>query len=155
MYNKGTEKMPDFMQIALQEAESAAARGEVPVGAVLVSDHGEILARAGNRTEELKDPTAHAEMLVIREAAKKRGEPRLPDCDLYVALEPCAMCAAAISFARLRRVIFAAYDPKGGAIDHGPRFFSQPTCHHKPEVVGGMEEKKAGEMLKKFFGERR
>lgn len=147
--------MPDFMQLALEEAEEAAARGEVPVGAVLVSDKGEILARGGNRTEERADPTAHAEMLVIREAARARGSPRLADCDLYVTLEPCAMCAAAISFARLRRVIFAAYDPKGGGVEHGPRFFAQPTCHHKPEVIGGVEEQKAGEMLRGFFGERR
>jgi len=147
--------MPDFMQFALEEAASAAMRGEVPIGAVLVSGDGEILARAGNRTEELKDPTAHAEMLAIREATKKRASPRLPDCDLYVTLEPCAMCAATISFGRLRRVIFAAYDPKGGGVEHGPRFFAQPTCHHKPEVIGGVEEQKAGEMLKKFFGEKR
>ena len=147
--------MPDFMSFAFEEAEAAGARNEVPVGAVLVSDRGEVLARAGNRTEELKDPTAHAEMLVIRGAAQKRNEPRLPDCDLYVTLEPCAMCAAAISFARLRRVIFAAYDPKSGAIDHGPRFFMQPTCHHKPEVIGGVEEQKAGEMLRGFFTTKR
>ena len=131
--------MPDFMKIAFEEAEAAAVRGEVPIGAALVSDKGELLARTGNRTEELCDPTAHAEMLVIREAAKKRHSPRLSDCDLYVTLEPCAMCAATISFARLRRVIFAAYDPKGGGVEHGPRFFGQSTCHHKPEVVGGVE----------------
>jgi tRNA(Arg) A34 adenosine deaminase TadA len=143
------------MYVALAEAESAAARGEVPVGAVLVSDKGDVLALNGNRTEELADPTAHAEMLVIREIAQKRGSPRLSDCDLYVTLEPCAMCAAAISFARLRRIYFAAYDPKGGAIEHGPRFFGQPTCHHAPEVVGGIEETTAGEMLKKFFEAKR
>jgi tRNA(adenine34) deaminase len=147
--------MPDFLQIAFEEAEAAGVRGEVPIGAVLVSDKGQILARAGNRTEEWADPTAHAEVLVIREASEARGQPRLPDCDLYVTLEPCAMCAAAISFARLRRVYFAAYDPKGGAVDHGPRFFAQPTCHHKPEVIGGVEEQKAGELLKKFFAEKR
>lgn len=147
--------MPEFMELALKEAEAAGKRGEVPIGAILVSGKGEILTQNGNRTEELNDPTAHAEMLVIRTAAQKRGEPRLPDCDLYVSLEPCAMCAAAISFARLRRVYFAAYDPKGGAIDHGPRFFAQPTCHHKPEVIGGLEEKRAGEMLKFFFGGKR
>jgi tRNA(Arg) A34 adenosine deaminase TadA len=134
--------MPDFMQLALKEAEAAAARGEV-------------LAYNGNRTEELCDPTAHAEMLVIRDAGSLRSTPRLADCDLYVTLEPCAMCAAAISFARLRRVIFAAYDPKGGGIEHGPRFFGQPTCHHKPEVIGGVEEQKAGEMLKQFFTDKR
>ena len=147
--------MPDFMNMALQEAKAAAARGEVPVGAVLVMKTGYVLAQAGNRTEELNDPTAHAEMLVIREAARLEGNPRLPDCDLYVTLEPCAMCVAAISFARLRRVIFGAYDPKGGAIEHGPRFFTQPTCHHAPEVIGGVEEKRAAALLKGFFEERR
>lgn len=147
--------MTNFMAIALMEAEIAAGRGEVPVGAVLVSSEGEILARAGNSGEELSDPTAHAEILVIRKAAKKRNSPRLPDCDLYVTLEPCAMCAAAISFARLRRVYFGAYDPKGGAIDHGPRFFAQPTCHHKPEVIGGMEEDRAGTLLRQFFADKR
>jgi len=143
------------MQMAFEEAEEAAKRGEVPIGAVLVSDKGEILARFGNRTEEDHDPTAHAEILAIREAADLRRSPRLTDCDLYVTLEPCAMCAAAISLARIRRLYYAAYDPKGGAVDHGPRFFNQPTCHHKPEVIGGMEERKAGELLKKFFAERR
>ena len=147
--------MPDFMEMALQEAEAAARRGEVPVGAVLVTGKGEVLAREGNRTERLVDPTAHAEILAIRAATALRKEPRLPDCDLYVTLEPCAMCAAAISFARLRRVIFGAYDPKGGAIEHGPRFFSQPTCHHAPEVIGGVEEKRAGELLRRFFEEKR
>ena len=143
------------MDIALQEAAAAAERGEVPVGAVLVSASGDVLARAGNRTESLPYPTAHAEILVLRAAAEKRGSPRLPDCDLYVTLEPCAMCAAAICFARLRRIIFAAYDPKGGAVEHGARFFSQPTCHHAPEVVGGVEEQRAGEMLRQFFAEKR
>ena len=147
--------MPDFMQLAFVEAEDAAKRGEVPVGAVLVSSKGDVLARAGNKTEELKDPTAHAEMLVIREAGKILSSPRLNDCDLYVTLEPCAMCAAAISFARLRRVYFAAYDPKGGAIDHGPRFFTQPTCHHAPEVIGGLDEQKAADLLKQFFAGKR
>jgi tRNA(adenine34) deaminase len=148
-------KMPNFMDFAFQEAESAAQRGEVPVGAVLVSSNDTVLARAGNRTEADADPTAHAEMLVLREAAKKRGSARLVDCDLYVSLEPCAMCAAAISFARIRRVVFAAYDPKGGAIEHGPRFFSQATCHHAPEFVGGVEEKRAQALLKKFFADKR
>ena len=147
--------MPDFMETAFAEAESAAKRAEVPVGAVLVTADGRLLAQSGNRTEELSDPTAHAEMLVLREGARLSGSPRLTDCDLYVTLEPCAMCAAAISFARLRRVIFAAYDPKGGAIDHGPRFFSQPTCHHAPEVVGGVEESRASAMLKAFFAAKR
>jgi len=147
--------MSNFMEIAFYEAEQAAKRGEVPVGAVLVSDSGEILAQAGNQTEADSDPTAHAEMLVIREAAHKRASPRLMDCDLYVTLEPCAMCAAAISFARLRRVIFAAYDAKGGAVEHGARFFMQPTCHHAPEIIGGVEEQRAAEMLKKFFESKR
>jgi tRNA(Arg) A34 adenosine deaminase TadA len=143
--------MTDFMELAFAEAEAATKRGEVPVGAVLVSSDGKILARAGNRGEELNDPTAHAEILVIRDAAKAAASPRLPECDLYVTLEPCAMCAAAISFARLRRVYFAAYDPKGGAIDHGPRFFTQPTCHHKPETIGGLNEVRALNLLKNFF----
>ena len=145
---------PDFMQIAFTEAEAAAKRGEVPVGAVIVRN-GNVVAKAGNRTEADKDPTAHAEILALREAARMSGSPRLPDADLYVTLEPCAMCAAAISFARIRRVYFAAYDPKGGAIDHGPRYFSQPTCHHAPEVVGGIEEQRAAAMLKGFFETRR
>ncbi|MDR3450520.1 MAG: nucleoside deaminase [Alphaproteobacteria bacterium] len=147
--------MPNFMEIAFQEAEKAAKRGEVPVGAVLVSASGEVLAQAGNETEAAHDPTAHAEMLVIRAAAKKAGSARLGECDLYVTLEPCAMCAAAISFARLRRVTFAAYDLKGGAVEHGPRFFTQPTCHHAPEIVGGVEEQRAASLLKNFFEERR
>lgn len=145
----------NFMEEAFQEAERAAQRGEVPVGAVLVTGQGLILAKAGNSTEESHDPTAHAEMLVIREAAKKHGSARLVDCDLYVTLEPCAMCAAAISFARLRRVYFAAYDPKGGAVDHGPRFYSQPTCHHIPEIMGGIDEQRASDLLKIFFKSRR
>ena len=145
----------NFMELALKQAEAAAERNEVPVGAVLVSSAGDILAQSGNRTEQDHDPTAHAEMLVIREAAGKRGSPRLPDCDLYVSLEPCAMCAAAISFARLRRVYYAAYDPKGGAVDHGTRFFTQATCHHAPEIMGGIDEQRAGDILKKFFASRR
>ncbi len=140
-----------FMNQALAQAEAAAARDEVPVGAVIVDDHGRVIAAAGNRTEELNDPTAHAEMLAIREAAAARGEPRLPDCDLYVTLEPCPMCAQAISFARLRRVYFGAYDPKGGGVDHGPRVFQSSSCHHAPEVVGGLEEEKAAKLLKSFF----
>ena len=145
-----------FMARAMIEAEAAASRGEVPVGAVIVDPvTGEVLAAAGNRTEELGDPTAHAEMLAIRAAAGERGSVRLLLCDLYVTLEPCAMCAAAISFARLRRVYYAAADPKGGGVDHGPRFFTQPTCHHRPEVYGGIGENAAGELLKKFFRARR
>jgi tRNA(adenine34) deaminase len=148
--------MASPMELALAEAARAAALGEVPVGAVLVdSGTGAVLAAAGNRVETLADPTAHAELLVLRAAAAQAGRPRLPDCDLYVTLEPCAMCAAAISFARLRRVYFAAYDPKGGAVEHGPRFFTQPTCHHRPEIYGGIEEARAGELLQRFFAERR
>jgi tRNA(adenine34) deaminase len=146
----------DFMKIALAEAERAAARGEVPVGAVLVDGtSGAVLAQSGNRTEELADPTAHAEMLVLRAAAAARGRPRLEECDLYVTLEPCAMCAAALSFARIRRLYFGASDPKGGAVEHGPRFFGQATCHHRPEVYGGIEERRAGELLRRFFAEKR
>ena len=144
------------MEIALAEARAAAARGEVPVGAVLVDGStGEVVATAGNRTRELADPTAHAEMVVLREAAAKLGAPRLPGCDLYVTLEPCAMCAGAISLARLRRLYFAAYDPKSGGVEHGARVFDPPTCHHKPQVVGGMAETEAAELLKEFFKERR
>ncbi len=143
------------MALALAEAERAGARGEVPVGAVLVDAAGAVLASAGNRTAERADPTAHAEMLVLRDAAAERGRPRLDECDLYVTLEPCAMCAAAIAFARVRRLYFGAYDPKGGAVEHGPRLFLQPTCHHRPEVYGGIDEGRAGELLRRFFRERR
>jgi tRNA(adenine34) deaminase len=147
---------PRFMDLALALAEAAGARGEVPVGAVLVDgSSGGILARAGNRVEAFKDPTGHAEMIVIREAAAAAGLKRLEGADLYVTLEPCAMCAAAISFARLRRLYFGAGDPKGGAVEHGPRFFNQPTCHHRPEVYGGIGERQAGELLRAFFRERR
>ena len=147
--------MSDFMQAALEEARAAAARGEVPIGAVLVDEKGNILARAGNQSEADKDPTAHAEMLVIREAAAKLGDVRLPNCDLYVTLEPCPMCAAAISFARIRRLYFGAYDPKGGGVDHGAKIFNQPTCHHTPEIYGGMEEQACAVLLKDFFKDRR
>ncbi|CCQ74881.1 putative cytidine and deoxycytidylate deaminase [Magnetospira sp. QH-2] len=144
------------MERAFLEAEKAASRGEVPVGAVIVDgESGNILAAEGNRTEERNDPTAHAELLAIRAAAATRGEPRLPDCDLYVTLEPCAMCATAISFARIRRLYFAAYDPKGGGVEHGPRLFQQPTCHHRPDVYGGLEERRAATLLKAFFAARR
>lgn len=142
------------MRIALAEAEAAAERGEVPVGAVVVAD-GRVLARAGNRTEELADPTAHAEMLAIRAAAAAIGAPRLAECDLYVTLEPCPMCAAAISFARIRRLYYGAYDPKGGGVEHGPRIFAHPTCHHTPEIYGGIEEGRCGELLRAFFRARR
>ena len=131
-----------FMAEALEEARAAAVRGEVPVGAVIVSG-GEILARAGNRTMELKDPTAHAELLAIRAAAASLGSERLAGCDLWVTLEPCAMCAAAISFARIRRLYYGASDPKMGGVEHGPRFFAQPTCHHAPEVYPGIAEREA------------
>ena len=144
------------MDLALEEAEAAAAAGEVPVGAVLVDgETGVVLARAHNRVEADKDPTAHAELLAIREAAQRLGAKRLAGADLYVSLEPCPMCAQAISFARLRRLIFAAYDPKGGGVEHGPRIFAQVTCHHRPEVVGGVQERRAGELLKTFFQARR
>ncbi len=144
----------DAMAAALDEARAAAARGEVPVGAVIVRG-GQILARAGNRTLELKDPTAHAEILAIRAAAQALGSERLVGCDLYVTLEPCAMCAAAISFARLRRLYWGAPDPKGGAVEHGPRFFAQPTCHHAPESYGNIREGEAAALLRGFFAERR
>jgi tRNA(adenine34) deaminase len=143
-----------FLDAAFAEAEAAGARGEVPVGATLVQG-GTIIARAGNRTIELNDPTAHAEMLALRAAAGAIGGERLADCDLYVTLEPCPMCAAAIGFARIRRLVFGAYDPKGGGVDHGPRIFDQPTCHHRPEVTGGIDESRAGELLRRFFRERR
>ena len=140
---------------ALAEAEAAGSRGEVPVGAVVTAPDGEILAADGNRTLELKDPTAHAEMLVIRAAAARLGTERLTGCDLHVTLEPCAMCAAAISFARIRRLYYGAADAKQGAVDNGPRFFSQPTCHHAPEVYGGLAEARARDLLIQFFKERR
>ena len=144
------------MQLALAEAEKAAAAGEVPVGAVLVDgDSGAVLAAAHNRVDTDHDPTAHAEMLVIRAVARDRGEKRLESCDLYVTLEPCPMCAQAISFARLRRVYYGAADPKGGGVEHGARVFEQPTCHHKPEIYGGIQESRAGELLKSFFRARR
>ena len=140
---------------ALAEAEAAAAAGEVPVGAVVVLASGEILAAAGNRTEAYRDPSAHAELVALRAAAAKLGSPRLTDCDLYVTLEPCPMCAQAISFFRIRRLFFAAYDPKGGGVEHGPRIFTQATCHHRPEIYGGIEEAQAAALLRRFFVERR
>ena len=143
------------MDLALEEAERAGHHGEVPIGAVVVGTDGEVLARAGNRTLSSSDPTAHAELIAIRAACVKRGSERLDDCDLYVTLEPCAMCAAAISFARIRRLYFGAADTKGGAVEHGPRFFSQPTCHHAPEVVGGLGETQAASLLKVFFASKR
>jgi tRNA(adenine34) deaminase len=143
------------MERALAQARAAAQRGEVPIGAVIVGPSGEVLAEAGNRTEELSDPTAHAEMLAIRAAAAKLGAPRLVDCDLYVTLEPCPMCAQAISFARIRRLYWGAADPKGGGVEHGPRIFDQPTCRHRPELYPGIAEAEAGELLRAFFKERR
>jgi tRNA(adenine34) deaminase len=145
---------PSFMQLALDEARAAAARGEVPVGCVIVCN-GEVIARAGNRTIADRDPTGHAEMLVIRAAASALGSERLADCDLYVTLEPCAMCAAAMSFARIRRLYFGAADSKGGAVENGVRFFVSPTCHHRPEVYGGINESKCAALLKEFFQARR
>jgi tRNA(Arg) A34 adenosine deaminase TadA len=147
--------MVDYLNIALLEAKKSAQAGEIPVGAVLVSKTGEIIAQSGNQCEAAHDPTAHAEIVVIREAAKKLGSVRLNECDLYVTLEPCAMCAAAISFARIKRLYFGAYDPKGGGVDHGARFFNQPTCHHAPEVYGGMDEKNCGDVLTVFFKTKR
>jgi tRNA(adenine34) deaminase len=143
------------MQRALDRAREAAERGEVPIGCVVVGPDGEILAEAGNRTEADRDPTAHAELLAIRAAAARIGAPRLVDCDLHVTLEPCPMCAQAISFARLRRVYYGASDPKGGGVEHGPRIFQQPTCHHRPEVYSGIAESEAAELLRAFFRERR
>ena len=142
------------MARALAEARAAATRGEVPVGAAVVRG-GEIIAAAGNSPRALHDPSAHAEMLAIREACAVLGDERLAGCDLYVTLEPCTMCAAAISFARLRRLYFGALDPKGGAVESGVRFFAQPTCHHAPEVYGGIAEAEAATLLRDFFAERR
>jgi tRNA(adenine34) deaminase len=144
-------KVSAAMQAALLEAEAAAARGEVPVGAVVLGPDGSILAAAGNRTEELADPSAHAELLALREAASKQGSPRLPECDLVVTLEPCPMCAAAIGLFRVRRVYFGAYDPKGGGVEHGPRIFDAPGCLHKPELIGGVREQDCAALLTGFF----
>lgn len=146
---------PTPMEQALAQAEAAAARGEVPVGAVIIDTDGNLIAADGNRMRELLDPTAHAETLVIRKAAKALGEIRLTSCDLYVTLEPCPMCASAISFARIRRLYYGASDPKGGAVDSGPRLFHASSCHHAPEVYGGIGERRAAELLKDFFKERR
>ena len=143
------------MDLALEEARAAERRGEVPIGAVIVSPAGEVIARAGNRTLEWKDPTAHAELIAIREACEVLGSERLVDCDLYVTLEPCPMCAAAISFARIRRLYYGAADEKGGGVDHGPRIYSHPTCHHRPDVYGGIGESDAAAMLRAFFAARR
>lgn len=144
----------NFMDLALLEAAEAGKRGEVPVGCVIVRE-GAVVARAGNRTLADRDPTAHAELIALREAARALGSERLTDCDLYVTLEPCTMCAAAISFARIRRLYYGALDRKGGAVDSGVRFYSQPTCHHRPEVYGGMGEVRAAALLKEFFAAKR
>lgn len=146
---------PSPMQLALVEARAAAARGEVPVGAVLLAADHSLLAAAGNRTRELADPTAHAEMLVIREACRLAGEQRLVGASLYVTLEPCPMCAAAISLARIQRLYWGAGDPKGGGVEHGPRVFSHPTCHHVPELYGGLCAGEAAALLVSFFAMRR
>jgi tRNA(Arg) A34 adenosine deaminase TadA len=146
---------PDPMQQALAQAKAAEAMGEVPIGAVIVQVDGRLVASAHNRVETDRDPTAHAEMLAIRAACEARGSKFLENCDLYVTLEPCAMCAQAIAFARLRRVYFGAYDPKGGGVEQGARIFSQPTCHHRPEIYGGIAEGECATLLRDFFRARR
>lgn len=143
------------MEVALTEAQAAAARGEIPVGAVIVGPDGALLARAGNRVEADNDPTAHAEILAIRAAAVILGSPRLTGCDLYVTLEPCPMCAQAISFARVRKLVFGAYDAKGGGVEHGARVFAAPSCHHAPEIIGGVRETESSALLRDFFAARR
>lgn len=148
-----TAPMP--MERALQAAQAASAAGEVPVGAVILDAAGDVLAQAHNQVETLGDPTAHAEMLAIREACRRVENKFLHGCDLYVTLEPCAMCAQAIAHARLRRVYFGAYDPKGGGVEHGARVFAQPTCHHRPETVGGLMERECAGLLKTFFADKR
>lgn len=147
--------MPSPMDIALEEARAAAARGEVPVGAAVLSGDGAVIARAGNRVEETNDASAHAEILALREAARVLGTPRLIGCDLVVTLEPCPMCAQAISLFRVRRVTFGAYDPKGGGVEHGARIFDASSCHHRPEVIGGVRETETAEILRDFFASRR
>ena len=146
---------PDPMLQALDQARGAGERGEVPVGAVVVGGDGGVLAMAGNRTEADRDPTAHAEILALRAAAARRGSPRLPDCALFVTLEPCPMCAHAISLFRVRRLVFGAYDPKGGGVDHGVRVFDAASCHHRPDVVGGVRETEAAALLREFFQAKR
>lgn len=154
--NEPTENTEGFMRRALDEAAAAGGRGEVPVGAVVIeAATGRLLAAAGNRVEDLSDPTAHAEVLALRAAAALLRTPRLIGCDLYATLEPCAMCAAAISLARIRRLYFGAYDPKGGGVEHGARIFERATCHHRPEVYGGLGEQAAQRLLRQFFAERR
>jgi len=143
------------MEIALEEARAAAARGEVPVGAVVTDATGAVLARAGNQVEALQDPSAHAEMLALRAAAAERGQKFLADATLWVTLEPCPMCAQAISLFRIKRLVFGAYDPKGGGVEHGPRIFAASSCHHAPEIIGGVRESQAAGLLRAFFAERR
>ncbi|HEY4473050.1 MAG TPA: nucleoside deaminase [Stellaceae bacterium] len=152
---KAPSSIPDGMTLALDQAKAAAERGEVPVGAALLDENGALITAFGNRVEQDRDPTAHAEMLTLRAGAAQLGLKRLAGCDLYVSLEPCPMCAAAISLARIRRLYFAAYDPKGGGVEHGPCIFDQPTCHHRPEVYGGIGERAAAALLRKFFRARR
>jgi tRNA(Arg) A34 adenosine deaminase TadA len=147
--------MTDTMDAAFAEARAALARGEVPVGAAVADAAGRVIASAGNQIEALRDPSAHAELLALREAARALGQARLADCDLYVTIEPCAMCAGAIALFRVRRLYFAAYDPKGGAVEHGPRIFDQPTCNHRPERYGGIREQEAAGLLQDFFKARR
>ena len=147
--------VPEHMELAFTEAVAAGERGEVPVGAVIVGETGEVLARAGNRVKELRDPTAHAEILAIRAACRTLGGERLTGCDLFVTLEPCPMCAAAISHARIRRLYFAADDEKMGGVHHGPRIFTHPTCHHRPEIYDGLGAERARELLQRFFRKRR
>jgi tRNA(adenine34) deaminase len=154
MFDPKSDPMADPMSCAFEEARGAGEAGEVPIGAVVVRG-GEVLARGRNATIADRDPTAHAEMVAIREACRLSGSERLVDCDLYVTLEPCAMCAGAISLARIRRLYFAAPDPKGGAVDHGPQFFKQPTCHHAPEAYGGLRGQEAADLLRAFFRARR
>ncbi len=144
----------NWMDRAIEQAEKAREKGDVPIGAVIVQD-GKVIAATGNEVEYLNDPTAHAELIAIRWATTLIASPRLVDCDLYVTLEPCPMCAQAIAFARIRRLYFGAYDPKGGGVDHGPRIFEQTTCNHKPEVYGGIKEKECTELLKNFFADKR
>ncbi|WP_211259380.1 nucleoside deaminase [Belnapia moabensis] len=147
--------MPFPIEIALDEARAAAARGEVPVGAVVTDAAGRVLAQAGNEVEARHDPSAHAEMLALRAAAAARGDKFLADCTLTVTLEPCPMCAQAIGFFRIRRLVFGAYDPKGGGVEHGARIYAAPSCHHAPEVVGGLREVECGAVLREFFAARR
>ncbi len=147
---------PSYMELALAQAREAAGRGEAPVGALVVDGAGgEVLAACGNRTEELGDASAHAELLALRGAAGRRGSPRLAGCDLYVTLEPCPMCAHAISLFRIRRLYYGASDPKGGGVEHGARVFDRTTCHHRPEVNGGIDEERAADLLREFFGAKR